>query len=138
MIEAGGLMGEGAGKPGLSSAGLAGEDDLLAGPDPVALGERQDLTPVEAAAGGEIDVFDTGVREAHAGIAQPVGEALVGTGSGFAVEHEAEPFVAVERLVRVLFAERFPGFKHACEAERGHLVEGRMCEHVSLLCGGYW
>lgn len=72
MIEAGGLMGEGAGEPGLSGADLAGEDDLLTGPDPVALSQRQDLTPVEAAAGGEIDVFDTGVREAHAGIAQSV------------------------------------------------------------------
>ena len=51
------LMGEGAGQPGLSSAGLAGEDDLLMGLEPPALGQRQDLAAIEATRCCKVDVF---------------------------------------------------------------------------------
>ena len=126
-------MGEGAGEPGLAGAGLASKDDLLAGLDPVALREREDLTPVEPPAGGEIDVFDAGVGKAHLRVAEPVGEALVSAGRGFAVEHEAQPFIALERLTRILSGQGLPGVCHACQAERGHLVEGGMCQHLFVL-----
>ena len=126
-------MAEGAGQPGFTRSGLAGEDDLLLCLDPLALCQREDLTAVEAAACGEVDVFDTGVGEAQPGVAQPVGEAFVGPCRDFPVEHEAEPFIAIESLARVLSGESLPGVGHACQAKRGHLVEGGMCQHVLIL-----
>ena len=95
VIKARGLVREGTGQPCLSGAGLAGENDLFVGLDPVALGERQDLAPVEAAAGAEVDIFDAGIGEAHLGVSQPVGKALVGPIGGLAVEHEPECRVAL-------------------------------------------
>ena len=99
------------------------------------MGEREDLTPVEPPAGGEIDIFDAGVGKAHLRIAQPVGEALVGAGRGFTIEHEAEPFITLEGLTRILFGQSLPGVCHACQAERGHLVECGVCQHLFVLSG---
>lgn len=129
LVHARGLMGEGASQPGLSRAGLASEDDLLMGLEPATLGKREDLAAVEAAGGREVDVFHAGVGEAHLRIPEPVGEAFVGAMGRLAVEHQAEPFVAVESLTRVLFGEGAPCGGHAVQAETGHLIEGGVCQH---------
>ncbi len=102
MIEACGLMPEGAGQPGFAGARLAGKDDLLLGLDPRALGQRQDLAAVEAPAGGEVGIFDAGIGEAHLCISKPVGEAFIGSCRSFPIEHEPEPFIAIEGLTRVV------------------------------------
>ena len=129
VVEPGSLMSKSAGQPCFAGSRLPGEDDLLMGPDPASLGERQDITSVEAATGGEVDIFDAGVREAHLCIAQFVGKALVGPEYGLAIKHEAEPFVAIQGFARVLFGQALPGFEHAGEIERDHLVQGWVCQH---------
>src|SRR5690606_9689551 len=73
-----GLIGKGTSEPCLSGASLSCEDDLFMGIEPTALGERQDLAPIQAAGGREVDVFDAGVGEAHLCIPEPVGKTLVG------------------------------------------------------------
>ncbi len=138
MIETGRLVGEGTGQPCLAGAGLSGEDDLFSGLDPVAPGERQDLAVVKATAGGEINIFDAGVGEAHPGIAEPVGEALVSPSCGLTVEHESEPFIALERLARVLLGQRLPCVRHACQAKCGPLAECGVCQHLVFPSLGYW
>lgn len=56
MIEPGGLTSEGAGQPGLSGAGLPGDDEVFMRLQPGALGQRQRIVPVEPAMRGEVDV----------------------------------------------------------------------------------
>ena len=124
-------MSEGAGQPGFAGTRLAGKYDLFFCLDPFALRGGEDLTAVETPAGGEVDVFDAGVWEAHLCITQPVGEAFVAPCQGFPVKHEPEPFIAIESLAGILFSEGLPGVDHACQAKRSHLVEGGMCQ----LCG---
>ncbi len=131
-------MAEGAGQPSLAGAGLAGEDDLFLGLDPVALCQREDLPSIEPPAGGEVDIFDAGVGKAHLRVTEPVGEALVGPGCGFPVEHEPQPFIALERLAWILFGQCLPGVCHACQAKRGHLVKCGVCQHLVLPSLGYW
>jgi len=138
LIQARGLMGEGAGEPGLSGACLAGENDLFVGFEPAALGQRQDLPTIKTAGCGKVDVFDAGVLEAHLRIPEPVGEALVRAVCGLAVEHEAEPFVAVQGLPGILIGQRAPCGSHTDEAETGHLVEGGMRQHRCVLSAGHW
>ncbi len=70
---------------------------------PGALRQLQGVAPVKAAAGSEVDVFDTGVDEAQLGSGQPIGQAPVGTHGGFAIEHQAEPLIPAEIGGIVLF-----------------------------------
>lgn len=76
--------------------------------DPIALCERQDLAAIKPPAGGKIDIFDAGVGEAHLRVAKPVGEALVGAGCGFPVEHEPQPFIALKGLTWIVFGQSLP------------------------------
>ena len=122
-------MSEGACEPGLSGTGLADQDQIVVGLEPFALGEGEDIAAVEAAGGIEVDILDAGLGEAQPGQPEAVGEPPVGACCGFAVEHEGEPFLAVEFGCLALFGHVAPGFGHALEAEGMHLVEGRMCQH---------
>lgn len=60
---------------GFAGPGQAGDEEVLMGFQPGALRQLQGIAPVKAAAGREVDVFDTGVDEAHVlvlGHTQPV------------------------------------------------------------------
>ncbi|MNW09493.1 hypothetical protein D3C71_2065010 [compost metagenome] len=46
--------------------------------------------------GGEVDVLDASVGEAQFGDCKPVGQALVTAHGHLPVEHQTQPFVAVE------------------------------------------
>lgn len=96
MIEPGCLASEGTSQPGFSGSGQTGDDEVLMGFQPGALGQLQGVAPVKAAAGCEVDVFDTGFDEAQLGCGQPIGQTPVGAHGGFAIEHQAEPLVAAE------------------------------------------
>ena len=65
MIEPGSLAAEGAGKPGFSRAGLAGDDHVLMRLQPCPLGKRQSVAAVETAMSGKVDVLDAGVGKAQ-------------------------------------------------------------------------
>jgi hypothetical protein len=138
LVQAGGLMGEGTGQPGLSGSGLAGEDDLFMGLELAALGERLDLAAIKATGGREVDVFDAGVGEAHLCIPESVGEPFVGAPCGLAIEHEAEPFIAVQGFAGILLGQGAPCGGHAVQAETGHLLEGGMCQHCPYFLHVYW
>ena len=99
---------------------------------PDALRELQGIAPVQAATGGEVDVFDAGVDEAQLGCGQPIGQAPVGTHGGFAIEHQTEPLVAAEFGGIVLLGQLTIAGRHSGKAESLHLVEGRVCQHHDL------
>jgi hypothetical protein len=70
---------------------------------PGTLRQLQGIAPVKAAAGCEVDVFDTGIDEAQLGCGQPIGQTPIVAHGGFAIEHQAEPLVAAEIGGMVLF-----------------------------------
>jgi len=74
------------------------------------LGEQQGITPIEATARGEVDILDAGIDEAQLGRRKPIGQAPVGTHSSFAIQHQAQPFIAAE----IAGARRTPmgGYTH--------------------------
>ncbi len=88
MIEPGGLTGEGTRQPGFAGAGLAGDDEILLGFQPSALGKLQGITPIETAACREVDVFDAGVGKAQLGYSQSVGQTPIGAYGNFAIQHQ--------------------------------------------------
>jgi hypothetical protein len=47
----------------------------------------------------EVDIFDTGLREAQLCCGQAVGQTPIGAHGNFAIQHHSEPFVAAERSV---------------------------------------
>ncbi len=65
MIEPGSLAAEGAGEPGFSRAGLAGDDHIVMRLQPCPLGKRQSVAAVEATLRGKVDVLDAGVGKAE-------------------------------------------------------------------------
>jgi hypothetical protein len=132
MIEPGRLASEGTRQPGFASPGQAGDDEVLMGFQPGALRQLQGVAPVKAAAGREVDVFDTGVDEAQLGCGQAIGQAPVGAHGGFAIKHQAEPLVAAEIGGIVLFGQLPIGGRHSGKAEGLHLVEGRVGQHHDL------
>jgi DNA-binding XRE family transcriptional regulator len=71
-VAAGGLT-QGAGQVGLARARRAGDDDVKMPPDPVFLGEGQNLGTVETAGNGEVEILDDRglVERAEAGRGLP-------------------------------------------------------------------
>lgn len=65
VIEPRGLTAEGAGEPGFSRAGLAGDDHILMRLQPCPLCKRQSVAAVETAMSGKVDVLDAGVGKAE-------------------------------------------------------------------------
>jgi hypothetical protein len=96
------------------------------------LRQLQGIAPVKAAAGCEVDVFDTSIDEAQLGRSQPIGQAPVGAHGGFAIEHQAEPFVAAEIGGMVLFGQLPIGRRHSGKTEDLHLVESWVGQHYDL------
>ena len=94
--------------------------------------QLQGITPIEPAAGSEVDVFDTGLGEAQFGRGQAVGQAPVGAHGGFTIQHQSEPFVATEIGGIVLFGQLPVGDRHSGQTERVHLLECRVCQHRDL------
>ncbi len=66
------------------------------GLEPFALGKREELSAVEAARGGEVDVLDASIGETQFGDCKPVGQSLVAAHGHLPIKHQAEPFIAVE------------------------------------------
>ncbi|MGY2803799.1 hypothetical protein ACVIHF_000529 [Bradyrhizobium sp. USDA 4506] len=91
MIEPGSLTSEGTGQPGFAGTGLSGDDEVLMSFELGALRRLQGITPIKPASSCEVDIFDTGVDEAQLCFGQAIGQAFVGTRSGFAIEHQAKP-----------------------------------------------
>jgi len=133
MIEPGGLTPEGTGQPGFASPGLAGEDEVLVGFQPGALRQLQGVAPVKAATGREVDIFDAGIDEAQLRCGQPIGQPPVGAHGGFAIEHQAKPFIATEIAGVVLFGQLSIGGRHSGQAKRLHLVKRRVGQHHVVL-----
>jgi hypothetical protein len=73
MIEPGRLASEGAREPGFAVPVRPVMMKFM-GLQPGALRQLQRVAPVEAAAGREVDVFDTGVDEAQLGCGQAIGQ----------------------------------------------------------------
>jgi hypothetical protein len=64
------LMSQRAGDPSLSRPGRSGHQEILSPFDPGAVGQRRDLRFVEAATAFVADVFDAGLRDFQARVAQ--------------------------------------------------------------------
>ncbi len=62
VIVAGSAVAEGAGEPGLSRSGRAGDDQVDVVGDPSAFGQLEDEGTIEAARGPEVDVLDRGLN----------------------------------------------------------------------------
>ena len=62
VIEPGRLPAKGATEPGLSGAGLAGDDQILMRLEPCSLRKREDVAPVEPARRGKVDILDASIR----------------------------------------------------------------------------
>ena len=60
---AAGLLSESACQPGLTGAGGAGDEQVLAAADPLATGKRGDLPFIEAAGGFVVDILDARRRD---------------------------------------------------------------------------
>lgn len=129
MIEPCSLTSEGAGQPGFSGAGLAGNDHIFMSLQPGPLGQRQGVAPVKAAMGGKVDVFDACLGKAQPGSGESVGQAFVGSRCRFPVKHQTEPLVAAEIAMSVAFGQLPVGRYHPGETESLHLVEGWVCQH---------
>ena len=128
-VEPCGVMFEGAGEPCFAGAGLTDQDQIVVGLEAFALGVGEDIATVEAASGIEVDILDVGLAEAQPGLSEAVCEMPVSPSSGLAVEHEGEPFLAVELGVLSLFGHVASGLGHALEAEGVHPLEGRVWQH---------
>ena len=124
MIKPGGLATEGTGQPCFAGSGQTGDDEVLMGFQPGALRQLQGVAPVKAAAGREVDIFDTGIDEAQPGCGQTIGEALVGARRDFAIQHEPQPFVTAETGSIVLLGELPVGGRHSGKAERLQQMQG--------------
>jgi hypothetical protein len=133
MIEPGSLTTEGAGKPGFSRAGLAGDDHVLMSLQPCPLRKRQSVAAIETTMSGKVDVLDAGVGKAELRCRKPVGQALVGSQSRFPIEHQAEPLVAAEITAVALSSKFAIGRCHSGKAKGLHLLEGWVCQHRSFL-----
>jgi hypothetical protein len=133
VILARGLAPERTSQPGLSRAGLASNDEILIGLEPGALGEREDIAPVDAAMHGEVDIFDAGVGKAQLGTGQPVGQPPVSTACDLPVEHQPKPLVPGQIAGSVLVGDVAPRSRHAGKPQGMHLIKRRMCQHKSVL-----
>ena len=132
MIEPGRLSPEGAGQPRLAGAGLPVEDQVFVGLQPLSLRQRQHLTSIETAGGGEVDVLDGSVGKAELGEPKAVGQPLVGANGRLAIEHETQPFVTCKLARSRLLAQIAIGARHSGKAEGLHLVDGRMVQHERM------
>src|ERR1700744_3111795 len=125
-------MPQGATKPCLARTSQAGDEQILMAFDPLAAGEFLEYRTVEAASRAIIHIFR---RRLHAqpgktqtGV-QPLGVAL----QPFAVDHEGEPFLKVERGAVGLTPHLPQGGSHADKAKFAKVVSGGMVKQGVLL-----
>lgn len=129
---AAGTLAQRAGEPGLAGAGGPGDEQHGVLANPLAAGELHHETPLEAALGAEVHVFDAG-GEPKAGELQEPRQPTVFAGGLLPFEEEGEAILEAElREVGqpVLFLERLG---HAEESEFLQELERLVLEHESSL-----
>src|SRR5215813_12622579 len=104
-------------------------------PDPLAAGQLEEESTVEAAVGAEVDVLDN-CRLAQPGLTQPAGKTLVLAAGRLAIDEQPKPIFATEfaGIGGVLQLDK--GISHGSEAERAQALDGGMDQHrISLVSG---
>lgn len=117
-------MPKGTAEPDFAGAGSPGDDQVLVRFQPVSLRKRQDITPVDAAMCGKIDILDLYIAKAQFCTGEAVGQSPVGTTANLAIKHQSEPFLPIQRPCALLLGNVTSRRRHAGSAEDMHLVEG--------------
>jgi hypothetical protein len=108
-------LGQGAGHPGFSDAGGAGDQDIVVRAQPLAGGELRKQRLVEPARVAIVDVLD-GRLMAQPGLAPPCGEPAALAPTEFAVHEQPQALLGRERLDARGLQLFLEGFRHTREA----------------------
>src|SRR5262245_23328799 len=107
-------------------------------PDPLAAGQLEEESTVEAAVGAEVDVLDN-CRLAQPGLTQPAGKTLVLAAGRLAIDEQPKPIFATEFAGIGSILQFDKGISHGSEAERAQAFDGGVEQHcISLVSGSSW
>ena len=97
-------------------------------PDPLAAGQLEEESTVEAAVGAEVDVLDN-CRLAQPGLTQPAGKTLVLAAGRLAIDEQPKPIFATEFAGIGSVLQFDKGISHGSEAERAQPLDGGVNQH---------
>ena len=110
-------------------AARTSDDQVLFAGDPFAARQLLEEGFVEASGSPVIDILDTGLWMAQAGVAEPVGQSPVVAFGFLAVEQQGQPLAMVEFAGLGIVVELGESAGHAVQLEMPELVEGGMLQH---------
>ncbi len=88
VVAACSLVAKGTPDPCLPGTGLACNDQILMGLQPVTLGELQDIAAIQTSPTGKVDIFDARIRKAQFGGAQTCSGAAPDAGERYGVQSD--------------------------------------------------
>ena len=124
-----GLVGQGAGQPGLAAAGGAGDQQVARMAQPVAAGQLRDQAAVQAPAGAPVDVLDAGRAHLELGCLEQPGHAAVVAPGNLALHQQRQPVVEGQFGRGGSAGLVLQGMHHAVQAQDAQLVQGVFVEH---------
>lgn len=125
QIIAAGLLSEGTGEPAPADAAGAGEQQVMAGAEPVVAGELEEQGAVEAAGGAVVDIFDAGGL-AQLGGAGAAFELLLPAQVRLLLQEQGQPLGVIEAAALGLGGQLLEAAGHAVEAEGVQQIERGM------------